>query len=147
MINSLGMCCVFSVGFLYFLGMERRGRQEDANIFHHYFLFLSQHSFYKSPSSNKNTHASVFFKEKECIALSACSHLYVGRIQHKMYTPKSWQKGIVFSSYPSSYFSETYFIYQEGQIENTAMNSNFDLKLSNFFFYFKQNLNIQCQVS
>lgn len=64
-------CATYSVGlFFYFFGMKRRGRQKDAETFHHCFLLI-QHSFYKSLNSNKNIHASIFFKEKECPALSS----------------------------------------------------------------------------
>lgn len=62
--------------FFYFLGMKRRERQKDAETFHHCFL-LNQHSFYQSLSSNKNIHASIFFKEKECSAMSSWWYVYV----------------------------------------------------------------------
>lgn len=84
MINVLGMCCIFSVGFFFPFGDEKEGKQKDAETFHHCFLLI-QHSFYKVQvptkipmpvySSKKKKNVLLCLHDHTCIWGSSRTHI------------------------------------------------------------------------
>ena len=134
MISSLGMCCIFSGGFFFPLRMERRGRQNDAETFHHFFLLLIQHSFYRSPSSKKIL-MPVYSSRTKNVLLCLHDHTFMWVGPSRTRTCQSiGGKKLPFPSFPTSGSSETYFTQWEGQVCHRAMNIYTFEDFLNFWF-------------
>lgn len=73
-INCLGMCCIFFVGFFFSCGWKgREGRMMLKLSITAPFFFWFSMVLTKVHIPTKNAHASIFFKEKEC---PICLHDY-----------------------------------------------------------------------
>lgn len=127
--------------YYYFVGMERRGGQKDAEIFHHRFLCLIQHSFvlfFTKGQVLRKVPLPAYSSERELLALSLCSHLYLGRFGRK------WCVKVCVDRNTLSCAFFTCFVQQEGQIWNTAMNMCGPLAPDSPNLCLKQNWTTQC---
>lgn len=124
MINSLGMCCIFSVGFFIIViswWWKGEGRRNGAETFHHCFHLLIQHSFLKTQFQQQNKiPMSAYSSRKNKVLL--CLHVHTCMWERSSRTRmcqslhrKKWS----FPPFPSSKLF--WNIQQEKQIWNTVM--------------------------
>lgn len=139
--NPLHILC----GFPPSLGTERR-RQNEAETFHHCFFFWFSIAFTKAQVPIKIP-TPVYSSRKMNVLLCLHDHTCMwGKSSRTHRCQNISRKKLPFPSFPTSCFSEIFFIHWKGQIWNRAMNICLWPQIF-CIFGFKQNLNIQVCVN